>query len=78
MNVLGSLPLLCVTLLTVDYFDRTCGQEVCLFGSDPDCYFPCHCGNDTHPEPCDSVTGKDISRITVQSLTSMLDEKELG
>ena len=59
MNILSSLPLLCVTLLAVDYFGTTCGQEVCLFGSDPECHFPCHCGNDTHPEPCDPVTGED-------------------
>ena len=59
MHSLCSFAIICVTLLVVDNISNTCGQEVCLFGSDPDCYFPCHCGNDTHPEPCDNVTGED-------------------
>ena len=71
MNVLCSFPLLCVTLLVLDFLNKTCGQEVCLFGVDPECHFSCHCVNDTHPEPCDHVTGEEIIRITVYSLIPM-------
>ena len=53
------------SILVGDNFHGIFGQKVCLFGSDPECHFPCHCGNDTHPEPCDPVTGKMNSNMTI-------------